>query len=339
MARVVIHVGTHKTGTTALQDAFAANRDMLARHGVIYPRIGRHTGHHGLLTDWINLPSAYLSPDGGIDGLTALARAWQARDVTLFLSSEEFSRGGGIGGQVDMAALRGIFQGWESIQILCLLRSQWQFLQSVYLEIARGRVPPPPPAMVETALATGMVDGLWCDYTRLVAHLGTGFGPEEIRLISFDRAALGPDGVIGAVLDRLGLDLPTEDRRRIVAHRANRSPDPLSTWAAFGIAAGQMPSEALRIAARTAWDLEFGPERRGCLFTRREIDALRLRFVPTNQRLACSLPWRAPGSDTVFRDDIGAEFWARLARRIYFEQASPGTGPAKPMPQKTEVHT
>lgn len=335
MARVVIHIGTHKTGTTALQDAFHANRDLLARHGVIYPQIGPHSGHHGLLTDWIRLPAAYHGPDGGMAGLRALADIWRDRDVTLVLSSEEFSRGGGPGGCVDMAALRAIFDGWDTVQVICLLRSQWQFLQSVYLEIARSRPPLAPHTLVDGALRSGMADGLWCDYTRLLAHLRAGFAPQEICLLSFDRVMLRPDAVVGAVLDLLGVDLPADDRCRIVTYRANRSPDPIPTWAAFVIAAGHMPSDALRSATRTAWDLEFGPNRRSCLFTRREIDALQARFVPDNDRLASdaasgladALPWRGPGPDTVFRDDLDAAFWTRVARRIYFDGAGDGTGP------------
>ncbi len=320
-----MHVGTHKTGTTALQNAFDDNRAMLARHGVIYPRLGRHSGHHGFLTDWIALPAAYHSPAGGIAGLQALADDLRDTDVTLVLSSEEFSRGGGPGGKVDMAQLRAIFVGWETVQVLCLLRSQWQFLQSVYLEIGRSRLPPPPPALVENAVATGMIDGLWCDYDRLRDHLLTGFHPDQLRLMSFDSVAAQPDGVLGAVLDLLGVTLPTDDRARIVAHRANRSPAPLSTWASFAISDGHMPSTTLRAAAQTAWDLEYGRDRRGCLFTRAEIDRLRRHFRPVDSSLPQIVPqimpwtpaWCAPGADTIFRDDLHPAFWIRLARRLY----------------------
>ncbi len=38
MAKLYLHIGAHKTGTTALQGAFDAGRATLARHGVTYPR-------------------------------------------------------------------------------------------------------------------------------------------------------------------------------------------------------------------------------------------------------------------------------------------------------------
>lgn len=317
MARVLFHVGTHKTGTTALQNAFDAQRDLLAQQRVIYPRIGRHSGHHGLLTDWISLPAAYHSAAGGIAGLRALADGLRDSDVTLVLSSEEFSRGGGPGGKIDMAMLRDIFAGWASVQVLCLLRSQWQFLQAVYLEIGRSRLPPQPAVLVETALATGMVDGLWCDYGRLLDHLQTGFRPDEITLLPFDAITAQPDGVIGAVLDLLDVDLSPADRAGMVAHRANQSPAPLSTWASFAISDVHLPTAALRAAAQAAWHLEYGPDRRGCLFTRPEIDRLRHRFAPTNAGLPCALDWKAPDPTTIFRDDLRPDYWMRLARRLH----------------------
>jgi len=41
---ILLHLGFHKTGTTALQSAFAASRPSLLEHGVLYP--GRRRSHH-----------------------------------------------------------------------------------------------------------------------------------------------------------------------------------------------------------------------------------------------------------------------------------------------------
>ena len=40
-----LHIGIHKTGTTALQAALADARPELTTHGVLYP--GRRTAQHG----------------------------------------------------------------------------------------------------------------------------------------------------------------------------------------------------------------------------------------------------------------------------------------------------
>jgi hypothetical protein len=43
--RVVAHVGFHKTGTTALQASFTANREALQKHGIAYPALGQKAHH------------------------------------------------------------------------------------------------------------------------------------------------------------------------------------------------------------------------------------------------------------------------------------------------------
>lgn len=98
MAKLVLHIGTHKTGTTMIQNRLHAARGDLAEQGVIYPDAGQHTGHHWALTDWIALPAAYTRRGGGVTGLTTLAERWRDTAATVLLSSEEFSRAGGVVG-------------------------------------------------------------------------------------------------------------------------------------------------------------------------------------------------------------------------------------------------
>jgi len=43
--RLVIHAGFHKSGTTALQEAFDAQSDQLKSAGILYPNIGRKAHH------------------------------------------------------------------------------------------------------------------------------------------------------------------------------------------------------------------------------------------------------------------------------------------------------
>ena len=326
MARLVLHIGTHKTATTTIQDTFHANRDLLVQHGVIYPALGNHSGHHGLLTDWIALPLAYDLPDGGIGTLQALAAEYVDSDVTLLLSSEEFSRGGGAGGQVDMAALAEIFDGFESISLICFLREQWQFLQSVYLEVARSRVPPRPPVLIEQAFQTGMVDGLWCDYLALYDHLKSGFHPKDIHFVDFNTARAAPGGVLGVMLSFLDLPFGVEALSMVNNGVSNISPRALPTWAGLVIAGENPADDNLFSAVQEAFDLEFGPAVESCLFTRSEIKGLADHFQTVNSTLVERHMQFQPGfeisvttlQDTLlYREDVTTSFWVRAARRIY----------------------
>jgi hypothetical protein len=90
MARLVIHVGPHKTGSTSVQSAFHEHRSRLIDHGVFYPRppAGDFPESHS--------DAAFLLLKGQAREFDAwLAEAWrQARAAAcdvLLLSSEEFS--------------------------------------------------------------------------------------------------------------------------------------------------------------------------------------------------------------------------------------------------------
>lgn len=326
MARLVLHIGTHKTATTTVQDTFCANRDLLAQHGLIYPALGRHTGHHGLLTDWIALPATYDLPDGGVGTLRALATEYEDSDKTLLLSSEEFSRGGGVGGRVDMAELAGIFDGFESVEVVCFLREQGQFLQSVYLELARTRTPERPPTLIDMALDSGMVDGLWCDYGALYDHLLTGFAPEDIRLVDFEKARAHPGGVLGKMLTILNVPFGADELATVNNGASNISGQPLPFWAGFAIAGGNPANAGLFSAVQTAFDLEYGENAASCLFTRKERDRITAHFALLNSQLVLrhsefqpefTLSTVKPKKEMIYREDIEASFWVRAARRIY----------------------
>ena len=43
--QLILHVGFHKSGTSALQESFASQRDELQKLGVLYPRIGNKAHH------------------------------------------------------------------------------------------------------------------------------------------------------------------------------------------------------------------------------------------------------------------------------------------------------
>src|SRR4029453_10824750 len=48
--RAILHVGTHKTGTTAIQRTLAENTDYFAKNGIHWPMFGRGPAHHLLST-------------------------------------------------------------------------------------------------------------------------------------------------------------------------------------------------------------------------------------------------------------------------------------------------
>jgi hypothetical protein len=49
MPDLIIHIGAHKTGSTAIQKYFFTNRALLAQKGVLYPQAGLHNNRHAKL--------------------------------------------------------------------------------------------------------------------------------------------------------------------------------------------------------------------------------------------------------------------------------------------------
>ena len=54
---ILVHIGPHKTGTTAMQYAFFTAREELLQHGVLYP--GSKKSHHDPATALIQLKQGW----------------------------------------------------------------------------------------------------------------------------------------------------------------------------------------------------------------------------------------------------------------------------------------
>lgn len=329
MARVVLHVGTHKTGSTALQHCFAANRKQLARHGIFYPEVTRgDTAHHGLAALWHHELAGYEPRGGSEAAWHALARKYRDAEGTLVLSSEEFSRAFDPDA-MDYEAIRGFLADFERIDLICLLRDQLSFLQSAWVQVAKVSRPDmqrrhlvPWSTFVQRALRTGRATGLALDYNLLLDRLEAAFGAEHVAVLSYAEAAGRADGTIGLVLRELGfrvkLDGPTGS-----TIQANVTDDPLSVWAAAQVSAPLRPEEALVALARDVVSRHVGGST--TLYSAAEAKAVRERFEEPNERLVRRLEGRRPGFSLPWmsvetaarRGRLGREGWIEIARRLH----------------------
>jgi hypothetical protein len=89
-SRVLLHVGTPKTGTTFLQDVCFLNRELLREHGILYPA-DRFDAHFLAALDLMRLPWGGLEREavGAWDRLAAEVRAF---DGTAIVSHEILAR-------------------------------------------------------------------------------------------------------------------------------------------------------------------------------------------------------------------------------------------------------
>jgi hypothetical protein len=323
MSRIILHVGTHKTATTHIQNLFYHNRKLLVRYGIIYPRIGAIHGHHGLVSGWINLPERYRlrNPHGA---WTRIAKSWAASDKTVFISSEELSRL--YPARVNMAQLRDMLRGFDDITVLCCLRNQAGFLQSVYQQISDERNPGRWPQFFNQALERRVVDGLSFDYNLLYDHLRTGFAPGEIRLMSYDHALAAPGGFVQTLIRAAELPLQGNQLSACKGGRANVSPPPLASLVANMIAAPRTAPPALIAQVLRQIEQSVPEASSATLFSRKELARLRRTVRPWNRRLSARVPggfefgpMPGPGP-CLFRGRLDARFWMGLCRDLAVAQ-------------------
>jgi hypothetical protein len=90
---VLVHIGPHKTGTTAIQSTLGASRDELRAHGVIYP--GKGSAHHGAARALRQYGEGWAhSPENAPDPAVWTNLAQRVRQVPgrVLLSSEFFAQ-------------------------------------------------------------------------------------------------------------------------------------------------------------------------------------------------------------------------------------------------------
>ena len=314
MARVVLHIGTHKTASTTIQEVFSDNAETLRRFGVFYPKLPyRHSGHHGLVTEWgSNLPRTYHLNGSSRKWLRKIAKAHEAEKGTVLLSSEEFSRADAKQ-RVDLNAIKQIFSGYESISVICVLKPQWRLLQSLYAEISKRTSPERPPLVVREATESGQFQGLFLNYLDLFEWLTSVFEPNQVHFLDYMSVKNSPRGIVGSVLEVLRAQ-EAHGALRVADRWCNPSPKPLAQWMANLLAEPDPPTASLVHRVETL----FPNSRPQCLFTRSEVRQIQSAFEESNAKLGARIPGfrisgQNPDQHTVFREDIGADIWQRLA--------------------------
>lgn len=186
-ARLVIHIGLQKTGTTFLQRSLHRHRTALAAHGLIYPNpgaglnAGGGRAHHFLAHAVLGRRLRH-TPADGFDRLephvAALRAAWRAAAPeaggTALISSEDFS----LLGPRQIHKLRALFPD-EEVRILVYLRRQDQWLEALYGQMLKqGRHQTPGTFVARNRRRA--------DYAALLERWGAVFGNENLIVRAYE---------------------------------------------------------------------------------------------------------------------------------------------------------
>lgn len=191
MTRIVIHIGSHKTGTTYLQQGFVALRPSLRAAGIDYPAEWQDHlhGHHSLarmLAAGDDATPARLADRVG-------AAASEGRGVLL--SSENFEN-------LDDAAvgrLAGALRG-HAVEIVYFARHWSGLLPSAWQEhVKQGGSETYPEFLL--AHLTQPSDSRLLNPMQMLRRYAAAFGRDAIRLVAYDRVIDGGQDLLAFFLD------------------------------------------------------------------------------------------------------------------------------------------
>jgi hypothetical protein len=190
---ILLHIGFHKTGTTALQSALAAVRPQLAEAGVLYP--GRLSAHH----------RAAMAATGrrwgwaGKGGRRPSSRYWQelVREATahqgrVVISSEAFSL-------TDDATMDQIVDrlGADRLQVVMTLRPIARLLPSSWQQYLKYGLTLPYGDWLEQAFADPPACPPSPNFWRRNDHVGISerwarrLGPDRVSVVVLDESDRG----------------------------------------------------------------------------------------------------------------------------------------------------
>lgn len=238
---IYLHIGTNKTGTTALQDFFAAHRDTLAKHGLLYPRAAVHANAHHPIAWQCGFHQGPPPPSE----LDAEALASQIKDeiaqhpgAAVLLSSEFLCLPGNI------RALKQLLKP-AKFRVVVYLRRHDHWLQSVYVQAVKTVMSPRWGRGIDAYFKYIQGDASPLGKYRAIVDGWAGFvEPENVIVRPFEREQL-EGGLHRDLLRAIGLpeaaaalpDLPRSNESLsfegvalidIVTH--TRLPEPAKLW-------------------------------------------------------------------------------------------------------------
>lgn len=205
--KIYLHIGTHKTGSTAVQAFAARHSDELQRRGLLYPTAGRPalerlaSGHH--LLPWTRMEHVNWKPAWG-DRASDPQRVWddlideieKSSCSAVLISSEEFDVLDDEGAAFVAEKLAG-----HDVHVLCYLRRLDEFVQSYYTTdvLYHGE------SRDIQAYAKGMRTTI--DYFELIDRWRRLFGTPNVHVGFYARPALDNGDIVAGVFGKTGLDV------------------------------------------------------------------------------------------------------------------------------------
>lgn len=208
---IFIHIGTHKTGTTSIQQALANNYELLLQKGILYPSTEREP--------WPNLPkhtSIYASirsknKDNFLNEIDTLKKEIEDSNCNIIILSEE----GLSEPNIDIINFFRFFINDFNLHVICYFRRQDYFVESLYNQFVRERVRSETRDIISFMYSPDIINRL--DYYSILENWRS--ITENIYAYNFDDEIL-TNGLLSSFFNHFNIEnLEIKDKK------SNRSPD------------------------------------------------------------------------------------------------------------------
>lgn len=194
MKTLHFHIGSHKTATTALQNALAANADLLATRGLLYPQAGRYfTGHHPLALALRDPQRRGQSLETLEDWPALLDEIAASPAEQVLLSSENFEW------LQDLSRLQGLTRHFK-VRVIFYMRSPPGYLESFYNQLVKDLKTRESRPLESYICEHGL---FFLDNERLLRRWSDAFGPQALQVRLYQRHC-SPKTLLRQFLETLG---------------------------------------------------------------------------------------------------------------------------------------
>lgn len=244
MKKVYIHIGFHKTGSSALQECLAANRDVLLDGGYFYPQSleDKYPSHADFSWAINRKPPQWSGFRDGEAGEVLDFYEQQTLQMScdsLILSSEDFVLLESH--PSDIQKLKEFFSGFEA-KIVAYVRNPIDFIISLYSHAIRSRA--------ITCDVNEYVDRHFnfrsADYSARLRTWVNVFGKENVIVRPYSSGSFVNNNLVDDFLNCIGLDVELE-RKEL---KSNVGVHPWLINGYLEIAKSELPEEEKDVALR-----------------------------------------------------------------------------------------
>lgn len=192
-----LHVGTHKTATTALQIFLSENSKKLKKRGLLYPLTGRAVmgAHHHLISSIRGHHPSFPPEKSYQEYLSELHKEINGAENVL-ISSEMMRK---LGPKI--TALKELENLVQCVKVIIYLRPQYAYAESAYNEVIKNN---------RTASFDKLQGRLQLDYFHECEQWSELFGTNNIIVRPFEKSQLFNQDIFSDFLHILNLSMETD---------------------------------------------------------------------------------------------------------------------------------